>query len=251
MADQLAGQVIQKLRILRRVGGPQVVGLVHDTPAQQPEPDAVDDVAGEPRILRGGEPVGKPYPGSCPGSSSTVSPPGNLGLMSSRARVAERLLRVDVDDLFLPLHGGFVLHLREEGRQPLVVVRGPVFRGMTVAAGAADAGAHEGEGRNLGHVQRVLFEERRGRNWPAVRGSCCRWPSTARGRTGRRACYWRCSSAPSGGKPAPRWATACWETRSSCGTGRSTSWPSSRRTPRRPRSLSISRPRFCESWSAR
>ena len=57
--DQFLLQVGEQFGIRRRIVGPDVVGLLDDAAAEQPGPDAVDDVAREPGILGRDQPVGE------------------------------------------------------------------------------------------------------------------------------------------------------------------------------------------------
>ena len=58
---QLLFQVCEQRGVFRRIVGADVIGLVNDAAAQQPRPDAVDDIPREPGVLRRNQPVGKNF----------------------------------------------------------------------------------------------------------------------------------------------------------------------------------------------
>ena len=113
-----------------------IVRLLDDAPAEQPVPDAVDHVAGEPRVLRLDQPVGE--------NGARVQPRREMrALAVGENRRGGRLFGgIEVDDLLFPLVGGLVTDLRKERRHfadPLSAAR-----------------SHKGEGHGLRQRRRLL-----------------------------------------------------------------------------------------------
>ena len=152
------GQLIQKLGIRGWVGDPDVVDRLDDSLAEEMGPHDIGQVAGEERILGGGQPVGK-------GDPSVVAP------LELRRVPAEELgwhgLLVDgvvdlpapavVDDGLPGVGGPLAADLAEEGGERVVVVLGPLVEGMVVALGALDAHPHEYLGHVLGDLEVVAL----------------------------------------------------------------------------------------------
>ena len=57
--DEFLGQVIEQLRIGRRVAGANVVDRIDDAGAEQVAPHPVDKALGEVLVVLGGEPGGE------------------------------------------------------------------------------------------------------------------------------------------------------------------------------------------------
>jgi len=122
-----------------------VIGFVNDAASQKPGPDAIGDVAGEPGILGGDQPIGKdfariPVRGQ-PGSRSIRE---NGGLRPRIGGVRIRFARIEINNFLLPFQRGLETDLREKGRHTRHTVGGPLVR----------AHAHERQGHGLGDTGR-------------------------------------------------------------------------------------------------
>ena len=158
VADQLLGHVVEQLGILRRVRRPQVVGLVNDSPPQQPIPNPIHGVAGEPGILGRREPLSK--------AQARVVLRGQIQNFAAQQlrldaflfpRTPQSALGIEEDDFLFPFVGRLETYFAEERGHAHVVVQGPFFRGMAMAAGAAQPGPHENQRRHVGKALRVLI----------------------------------------------------------------------------------------------
>ena len=114
--DQFLLQVGQQFGIARRIVGPDVVRLVNDAAAQQPGPDAVDDVAREPGILRARSASRRTTSrGSWSGRSGG---PGAIGKDRRLRRDAALVSGSKKTISSFHSRGGLVADLREEAAMP-------------------------------------------------------------------------------------------------------------------------------------
>ncbi len=151
--------------LLGGLSGPDVVRLVDDAASQQPGPDAVHDVAGEPRVIRGDQPVGEDLARILVRGDAGRRAVGKNGRRRRPAGSRFVLAGVEEDDLFLPFARGLVADLGEEGRhggQPLL---GPVL----------GPSSHEGQRHGLCDGLRLLALDGAVEVDLRARGSCCRW----------------------------------------------------------------------------
>ena len=155
--QQLLGQVVEQLGIFRRVGRPQVVGLVNDSPPQQPVPHPIDGVAGEPGVLGRREPLAQSGRAGRPGGQIHHVAAQQLRLHAFLlSRIPQSALGIEEDDFLFPFVGRLETDFAEEGGHAHVVVQSPLFRGMAMAA-ASQPGPHENQRRHVGKALRVLI----------------------------------------------------------------------------------------------
>ena len=157
MRNQVLLQIPEQFGIGGWIGRAQIVRRFDDAAAQQPVPDAVDDIRGEVGIVGSGQPLGQ--------LPARILLRGELQRLAARhlrlhyqpcARVAQAELEVRVDHFLFPLARILEIDAGEIGAEAQIVFRRPAFQRMAVAAGAADARAHEDQGRGLAQRARIL-----------------------------------------------------------------------------------------------
>ncbi len=127
--DQVLLEEGQQFGIGGRIVRTDIVRRMDNPPAQQPEPDAVDDVPSEPRILGADQPIGKRPARILARRESDGGRVGKGGCPERfHARLAASLLEIEQDDLFLPFDGRLIGNLRKEGGHARPALLGPALR---------------------------------------------------------------------------------------------------------------------------
>ena len=156
--DELRGQRVEQLGVGRRVGLAHVVFGVDDAAAEEVLPVAVDQRAGEERVVLARQPVRQRQPRVLVG--------GHVQRGSPQPHRPDRLPRLGVGragaaaavkhDLFARLRARLAPHARKERGEAVVVLLAPLLEGVVVALGALEPQPQEKLRRILELVVRRL-----------------------------------------------------------------------------------------------
>ena len=133
-----------------------IVNRIDDPDPEEVGPDNVRGVASKPWIAWFGQPFGhRLASGLALGVGGTTSEISGNGIL-----VRDRILNITAsveNDLFGGILSLLSPHLGEERGETIVVIHGPAIKGMVVALGALDAGAHEDLSNVFGELLDVGF----------------------------------------------------------------------------------------------
>ncbi len=116
---QLFLQEGQHIFMRGRIVWPQVIGLLHQPPAEDPCPHAVHRGAGKPGIIRADRPVGEDHARILVWRDADRGAAGEGRLNGSWGR------GIEVNDLLFPFRRALESHAGEEGRQLFPLLRRP------------------------------------------------------------------------------------------------------------------------------
>ncbi len=142
VGNELRGEVVEQLGVGGRVRDADVIDGIDDADAHVMIPDDVDDIAGEPGVLRRGEPAGDGFAAGAAFDFRARAAEEFWGHVLLGDRVLDLAAAIENDTL-AGILGGLAFHLCEKGGEAVVVVHRPAVEGVVVALGALDAGAHE------------------------------------------------------------------------------------------------------------